>query len=143
MMTMTNHVTLSPAACQKVAALTLETAHEDTLKLRVFIEGGGCSGFQYGFTFETEANTDDAQYTFSVPLCEQEASEQSPFSREQLALSDNASLPEALTLLVDPISHAYLIGATIDYVINETGQSFVVDNPHAKTTCGCGSSFST
>jgi len=99
-------------AVKKVKGLILE---EDTpdLKLRVFVSGGGCSGFQYGFTFEEVANEDDTQ-----------------------VVKDN------VTLLVDPMSLQYLTGSEIDYQDNVQGSQFVIKNPAAKSTCGCGSSFS-
>ena len=83
------------------------------LKLRVYITGGGCSGFQYGFTFDEKVNDDD------------------------LTIEKNG-----VALVVDPMSLQYLIGGTIDYVEGLQGSRFVVDNPNAVTTCGCGSSFS-
>ena len=82
--------------------------------LRVFVSGGGCSGFQYGFTFEESANEDDTRVEKS-----------------------------GVTLLVDPLSFQYLAGAEIDYKEDLNGAQFVIKNPQAKTTCGCGSSFST
>jgi iron-sulfur cluster insertion protein len=101
----------SNAAAGKVRELIAEEGNPD-LKLRVYISGGGCSGFQYGFTFD-EARTDD-----------------------DLAV-DNGGV----TLLVDPLSLQYLAGAEIDYTESLTGAQFVIRNPNAKTTCGCGSSF--
>ena len=83
------------------------------LKLRVFVTGGGCSGFQYGFTFDEEVAEDDT------------------------ALEKNG-----VTLLVDPMSYQYLVGAEIDYTEGLEGAQFVIRNPNASTTCGCGSSFS-
>ena len=82
--------------------------------LRVFVSGGGCSGFQYGFTFEENASEDDTRIEKS-----------------------------GVTLLVDPLSFQYLAGAEIDYQEDLNGAQFVIKNPQAKTTCGCGSSFST
>jgi iron-sulfur cluster insertion protein len=101
----------SNAAAGKVRELIAEEGNPD-LKLRVYISGGGCSGFQYGFTFD-EARADD---DFAV---------------------DN----DGVTLLVDPLSLQYLAGAEIDYSESLTGAQFVIRNPNAKTTCGCGSSF--
>ena len=99
-------------AVNKVKELIKE---EDTpdLKLRVFVSGGGCSGFQYGFTFEESINEDDTQVT-----------------------------KDSVTLLIDPMSLQYLTGAEIDYQDNVQGSQFVIKNPNAETTCGCGSSFS-
>jgi iron-sulfur cluster insertion protein len=99
-------------AANKVKALINEEGNEE-LKLRVFVTGGGCSGFQYGFTFDEETNEDDT------------------------AMQKNG-----VTLLIDPMSYQYLIGAEIDYQENLEGSQFVIKNPNATSTCGCGSSFS-
>ena len=105
-------ITFTDNAVNKVKELIKE---EDTpdLKLRVFVSGGGCSGFQYGFTFEESINEDDTQVT-----------------------------KDSVTLLIDPMSLQYLTGAEIDYQDNVQGSQFVIKNPNAETTCGCGSSFS-
>lgn len=103
----------TPAAAAKVAELIAEEGNAD-LKLRVYIQGGGCSGFQYGFEFD-EAQAED----------------------------DLAVVTNGVTLLVDPLSLQYLMGATVDYVESLTGAQFTIRNPNAKTTCGCGSSFTT
>ena len=100
------------AAAAKVAALIAEEGNP-ALKLRVYITGGGCSGFQYGFEFD-EAQGDD----------------------------DLALQRDAVALLVDPLSLQYLMGAEVDYRESLQGAQFVIRNPNAKTTCGCGSSFS-
>ena len=84
------------------------------LKLRTFVQGGGCSGFQYGFTFDEDQNDDDFE----------------------IALNDKWKL------LVDAMSMQYLTGAEIDYKEDLNGSQFVIKNPNAQTTCGCGSSFS-
>jgi iron-sulfur cluster insertion protein len=99
------------AAAQKVRALIAEEGNPE-LKLRVYISGGGCSGFQYGFSFDEERGEDD------------------------LALER-----EGVTLLVDPLSLQYLLGAEVDYTESLQGAQFVIRNPNARTTCGCGSSF--
>ena len=99
-------------AAKKVKELIEEEASPD-LKLRVFVSGGGCSGFQYGFTFEEEVNEDDTQVQ-----------------------------KDSVTLLIDPMSLQYLMGAEIDYQDSLQGSQFVIRNPQATTTCGCGSSFS-
>jgi iron-sulfur cluster insertion protein len=99
-------------AADKVRRLIDEEGNPD-LKLRVFVSGGGCSGFQYGFTFE-EATQED----------------------------DTAMEKNGVTLLVDPMSYQYLVGAEIDYQENVEGAQFVIKNPNATSTCGCGSSFS-
>lgn len=101
----------SAAAAHKVSELIAEEGNPG-LKLRVYISGGGCSGFQYGFTFDEERSEDD------------------------LAVDR-----DGVTLLVDPLSLQYLGGAEIDYTESLTGAQFVIRNPNAKTTCGCGSSF--
>lgn len=100
------------AAARKVKQLIDEEANPK-LKLRVFVTGGGCSGFQYGFTFDEDAAEDD--------------------TRVERA---------GVTLLVDPMSFQYLAGAAIDYTEGLEGAQFVIRNPNATTTCGCGSSFS-
>jgi len=100
------------SAVAKVADLIAEEGNPD-LKLRVFVQGGGCSGFQYGFTFDEAVNEDDT-----------------------LVTKDN------VTLLIDSMSFQYLDGAEIDYKEDINGSQFVIKNPNATTTCGCGSSFS-
>jgi iron-sulfur cluster insertion protein len=99
-------------AANKVKQLIDEEGNTD-LKLRVFVSGGGCSGFQYGFTFDEVANEDDT------------------------VMSKNG-----VQLLIDPMSFQYLVGAEIDYTEGLEGSQFVIKNPNATTTCGCGSSFS-
>ena len=100
------------SAANKVRELIEEEGNPD-LKLRVFVSGGGCSGFQYGFTFDEVTNEDDT------------------------AMEKNG-----VTLLVDPMSFQYLVGAEIDYQEGLEGAQFVIRNPNATSTCGCGSSFS-
>lgn len=100
------------AAAGRVRELMDDEDSED-LKLRVFITGGGCSGFQYGFTFDEEVDAEDAQV-----------------------------LTDGVTLLIDAMSLQYLDGAEIDYKDDFQGAQFVIRNPNAATTCGCGSSFS-
>jgi iron-sulfur cluster insertion protein len=102
----------SEAAAGKVKELIEEEGNE-ALMLRVFISGGGCSGFQYGFTFDEEVGDGDT-------------------------IVEN----EGVKLLVDPMSFQYLSGAEIDYSEGMEGAQFVIRNPNAQTTCGCGSSFS-
>ncbi len=101
------------SAANKVKTLIEEEGNAD-LKLRVFVSGGGCSGFQYGFTFDEVTNEDDT------------------------VLNKNG-----VQLLIDPMSFQYLVGAEIDYQDGLEGAQFVIKNPGAKSTCGCGSSFST
>ena len=100
------------AAAEKVRDLILEEGNPG-LKLRVFVQGGGCSGFQYGFTFDEEVNDDDT------------------------VMDKNG-----VTLLIDAMSYQYLVGAEIDYKDDLQGAQFVIKNPNATTTCGCGSTFS-
>ncbi|WP_018865815.1 MULTISPECIES: iron-sulfur cluster insertion protein ErpA [unclassified Thioalkalivibrio] len=100
------------AAATKVKGL-IEEENNDNLKLRVFVSGGGCSGFQYGFTFD-----------------------------ETVGDGDTVVENGGVTLLIDPMSFQYLAGAEIDYTEGLEGAQFVIRNPNATTTCGCGSSFS-
>lgn len=100
------------SAADKVKALIVEEGN-DNLKLRVYVTGGGCSGFQYGFTFDEAVND-----------------------------GDTAVEKNGVTLLIDPMSYQYMVGAEIDYKEDLEGAQFVIRNPNATTTCGCGSSFS-
>jgi iron-sulfur cluster insertion protein len=100
------------SAADKVRDLVAEEGNPE-LKLRVFVQGGGCSGFQYGFTFDEAVNDDDTQMQ-----------------------------KNGVTLLIDSMSLQYLMGAEIDYKEDLQGAQFVIKNPNATTTCGCGSSFS-
>ena len=109
---MPNEILLSDNAANKIRQLVLEEQNPD-LKLRVYIIGGGCSGFQYGFAFEEE-------------------SEEGDFIIDK----------DGVQMMVDPMSFPYLIGAVVDYKEDLQGSRFVIENPNAKTTCGCGSSFS-
>ena len=108
----TSPLIFSVAAASQVKAL-IEDEGNDALMLRVFISGGGCSGFQYGFTFD-----------------------------EEVGEGDTVVENEGVKLLVDPMSFQYLSGAEIDYSEGMEGAQFVIRNPNASTTCGCGSSFS-
>lgn len=99
------------SAAAKVKSLIVEEGN-DALMLRVFVTGGGCSGFQYGFTFDESVNDGDTTVEKG-----------------------------GVTLLVDPMSYQYLVGAEIDYKEDLSGAQFVIRNPNATTTCGCGSSF--
>jgi iron-sulfur cluster insertion protein len=101
------------SAATKVAELIAEEGNPE-LKLRVFVQGGGCSGFQYGFTFDEIQNDDDT-----------------------------VMVKNGVSLLIDSMSYQYLVGAEIDYKEDLQGAQFVIKNPNATTTCGCGSSFST
>ncbi len=116
--TSTAVINFSVSAADKVASL-IEEEENPKLNLRVYITGGGCSGFQYGFTFDEAIQEDD---TIIEQLC-----------------SDGKN---SVKLLVDSMSFQYLNDAEIDYVQGIQGEQFVIRNPNAKTTCGCGSSFS-
>ncbi len=105
-------VVLTANAARRVRELLAQEQNGD-LKLRVYVQGGGCSGFQYGFQFDASQNDDD------------------------MALKN-----EGVTLLVDALSFQYLMGAEIDFKDDLQGARFVINNPNAATTCGCGSSFS-
>lgn len=109
---MAESIIFTDSAAEKVGALIAEEDN-DNLKLRVYVTGGGCSGFQYGFTFDEEVNEDDT--------CVEKG---------------------GVTVLVDSMSIQYLTGAEIDYKEDLNGAQFVIRNPNATTTCGCGSSFS-
>ena len=105
-------IEFSDAAAAKVKALVSEEENPD-LKLRVYVTGGGCSGFQYGFTFDEKVNEGDMTIE-----------------------------KDSVTMVVDPMSLQYLVGGTVDYVDGLEGSRFLVQNPNATTTCGCGASFS-
>lgn len=110
-------IIFSKSAADKVFSL-IEEENNPNLNLRVYISGGGCSGFQYGFTFDEQQNDDDT-------IIEQTTSE-----------------GKTVKLLIDSMSFQYLNQAEIDFVEGIQGEQFVIRNPNAKTTCGCGSSFS-
>lgn len=105
-------IIFTESCCAKVSDLIAEENNPD-LKLRVFVNGGGCSGFQYGFTFDEKVNEGDLTIEKS-----------------------------GVQLVIDPMSLQYLIGGTVDYIEGLEGSRFVVNNPNATSTCGCGSSFS-
>ncbi|OGV38962.1 MAG: iron-sulfur cluster insertion protein ErpA [Legionellales bacterium RIFCSPHIGHO2_12_FULL_42_9] len=111
-------ITFTVNAADKVASLILEE-NNPKLKLRAYVTGGGCSGFQYGFTFDEIQHPDDTVI-------------------EQHCSTGN----NTVTLLIDSMSFQYLNHAEIDYIQGIQGEQFVIRNPNAKTTCGCGSSFS-
>ena len=104
-------ITVSESAQDRLKDILAEEDNPD-LKLRIFVQGGGCSGFQYGFTMEETTNEDD----FVIELA-------------------------GVTMLVDALSSQYLQGATVDYTESVQGSQFTIKNPNATTTCGCGSSF--
>ena len=107
-----DQIEITESAVEKILDLLLEE-NNPNLKLRTFVQGGGCSGFQYGFTFDEEQNEDDFVIT-----------------------------KQGMTLLIDAMSMQYLQGSTVDYKEDLSGSSFTIKNPNAQTTCGCGSSFS-
>lgn len=107
-----NTITITDSAATKIANLLAEE-NNSKLCLRTFVQGGGCSGFSYGFTFDDEQSEDD-------------------FVIER----------NNVKILVDSMSYQYLAGAEINYVEEDMGSSFVIKNPNAQSTCGCGSSFS-
>ncbi len=109
---MESPMVFTDAAAAKVKTL-IEEEQNDTLMLRVFVTGGGCSGFQYGFTFDENEGDGDT-------------------------MVENGGVK----LLIDPMSFQYMVGAEIDYTEGLEGAQFVIRNPNATTTCGCGSSFS-
>jgi len=109
--TINSPIQVTDAAARRVKTL-IEEEENDDLKLRVFVTGGGCSGFQYGFSFDEKINDGDSEV-------------------EHLGIS----------LLIDPMSFQYLLGSEIDYTEGLQGARFIINNPNAKTTCGCGSSF--
>ena len=107
-----SQITITDNAFTRINDLLIDEKNPN-LKLRVFVQGGGCSGFQYGFTFDEVTNEDDT------------------------TMSKNG-----VSLLIDAMSYQYLLGAEIDYKEDLQGAQFVIKNPNATTTCGCGSSFS-
>ena len=108
---MTPDIQISDNAANQLANLIASKDNPDLL-FRIYIQGGGCSGFQYGFQFEEEADGDDLEFDHS-----------------------------GVRVVVDPMSLQYLVGAEVDFIDDLQGSRFVVNNPNAATTCGCGSSF--
>lgn len=121
-------IVFTAQAAQKVHELIQEENNQN-LKLRVFITGGGCSGFQYGFTFDEEQQEDDFFLDKKI-------------EDEDEGGEGGEGGSGIVRLLIDPMSYQYLLGAEIDYKEDLQGAQFVIRNPNAKTTCGCGSSFS-
>jgi iron-sulfur cluster insertion protein len=119
------------AAAVKVSHL-IEEEQNSNLSLRVYITGGGCSGFQYGFTFDEVINSDDVVIEKKVQADSEEEDDD----------GGDGSATRSVRLLIDSMSFQYLAGAEIDYREDINGSQFVIRNPQAKTTCGCGSSFS-
>lgn len=105
-------IQITANAVSKVRSL-IEEEENPAIKFRVYVTGGGCSGFQYGFSFDEEVNDDDAQIQ-----------------------------KDGITMVVDAMSYPYLIGSQVDYQEGLQGAKFVVQNPNAQSTCGCGASFS-
>ena len=105
-------VSITSSASSKVASLIAKEGNSE-LKLRVFVTGGGCNGFSYGFTFDEDINSDDAIISNGY-----------------------------ISVLIDSMSYPYLVGSEIDYVEDLSGAQFSVRNPNASATCGCGNSFS-
>jgi len=120
------------AAALKVKSLIDEEGNP-LLNLRVYITGGGCSGFQYGFTFDENINTDDI--VIEKKLNEKDEDEEGGEGGDEGGTG-------SVKMLIDAMSYQYLQGAVIDYREDVNGAQFVIKNPNAKTTCGCGSSFS-
>lgn len=121
-------INFTEAAARKVGTLIVEEENL-ALKLRAFITGGGCSGFQYGFTFDEKVDMDDTVVKKTVTLLNEGGEEE----------GGNIEV----TLVVDPMSIQYLVGSKIDYKEDLEGARFIIEqNPNAKTTCGCGQSFS-
>jgi iron-sulfur cluster insertion protein len=108
------NITLTESATRKIQDLIMEENKPGKVHFRVYVQGGGCSGFNYGFTFDETINDDD----FTIPISSAE------------------------NVLVDAMSAQYLESATIDWKEDLTGSQFVIENPQAQSTCGCGSSFS-
>ena len=104
---------LTDGAVQKILSLRSNETDSETLNLRVYVTGGGCSGFQYGFSFDKKVDEDDT--------CIEK---------------------QGANLVIDPLSLQYLQGSTVDYIEDLTGSKFIISNPNATTTCGCGESFS-
>jgi len=109
-------ITVTEAAKTRIMDLIIEE-NDPRIKLRIYIQGGGCAGFSYGFSFDSEQNDDDFPIDFVMH-------------------------GRVYTLLLDSISSQYLVGSTVDFVEDLQGTRFTIDNPNAQTTCGCGSSFS-
>lgn len=108
---MDNYIDITESAIKRLSTLLKDEEDKNT-KLRIYITGGGCSGFQYGFTFDSNKSDDDL-------IIEK----------------------ESISIVVDPMSMQYLIGSVLDFTEGLEGSRFVIKNPNAKTTCGCGSSF--
>lgn len=126
-----HNISFTPAAADKVYRLLCDE-QDFELNLRAYITGGGCSGFQYGFTFDKTIQEDDLVLEKTVDSSEEDDKEG----------GEGGSSSHTVKLLIDPLSAQYLEGAEIDFKDDLEGAHFVIKNPNAKTTCGCGSSFS-
>jgi len=133
-------IEFSDNAAKKVANLILEEENMN-LKLRVFITGGGCSGFQYGFTFDETVNDDDMVIEKKITLPSDQA-DQKENDEGASGQRDKHHRFLTISLLIDSTSFQYLIGSTINYKEDLQGSRFVITNPNASTTCSCGASFS-
>jgi iron-sulfur cluster insertion protein len=118
------YLTVTPAAVARIAEVLAEE-DDMTVQLRIYIEGGGCSGFQYGFVLDEERREDDTIITYAVD-------KNSAFHSKR----------DKIQIYIDALSLQYLTGAELDYKDDVEGQRFIIRNPHAETTCGCGNSFS-
>lgn len=119
-------ISLTEAAARRIQELIVDEGNYN-LKLRVYITGGGCSGFQYGFAFDENTRPDDCIVEKEVPIEEDDSSGQGSMT---------------INVVIDALSIMYLTGAQIDYIESLQGAHFTVKNPNAQTTCSCGSSFS-
>lgn len=121
-------INIQPSAINRICEL-LTMENNFNLKLRIYIVGGGCSGFQYAFAFEEQIKDNDIEVKSNIP--------QATISRLQ---TENP--PDAISVIIDPISISYLQGASLEFISDLTGSRFKVSNPNASSTCSCGSSFS-
>ncbi len=120
-----SYLKVTPAAISRIAELLVEEEDYLEVQLRIYIEGGGCSGFQYGFILDEDCKEDDTVIT--CPVLETDAA----YTKRS-----------KISIYIDPLSLQYLTGAELDYKDDVEGQRFVIRNPNAQTTCGCGNSFS-
>lgn len=137
-------VTLTKSAEKQVCRLLQQNGNGNA-KLRIYIIGGGCSGFQYGFKLDQHENSDDIILEQSLEVDSQISA---AVIKENIDTSNNSnnttndSNIKSIKIIIDALSFQYLVGSEIDYVVNLQGARYVVRNPNAETTCGCGSSFS-
>jgi iron-sulfur cluster insertion protein len=142
-MSETQAITLTNASLTKIWHLLKEEDDFD-LSLRIYVTGGGCSGFQYGFTFEEETQEDDLlmEYPYSHRPSAKTSDEGQVGGEGGEGGEGGGGASVLIRVLVDPMSLQYLEGAVVDYKQDAAGEQFVIRNPNAKTKCGCGSSFS-